>query len=124
MKILIDMNLTPQWVTVLAKYDIQAVHWSMVGDPRAPDRDIMEWAKINDYIIFTNDLDFGTILAATAANSPSVIQFRTQDLLPASLEKLVIDVLRKFANQLKLGALITIDVNRSKVRILPIEAKN
>jgi len=55
MKIIIDMNLTPEWVTVLAKYDIQAVHWSMVGDPRAPDHDIMEWAKINDYIVFTSE---------------------------------------------------------------------
>ncbi|NCQ96071.1 MAG: hypothetical protein EWV55_09925 [Microcystis viridis Mv_BB_P_19951000_S69] len=124
MKIIIDMNLTPEWVTVLAKYDIQAVHWSMVGDPRAPDHDIMEWAKINDYIVFTNDLDFGTILAVTAANSPSVIQFRTQDLLPANLEKLVVEVLQKFEPQLNLGALITIDVNRSKVRILPIKSKN
>ncbi|MBD2291842.1 DUF5615 family PIN-like protein [Microcystis wesenbergii FACHB-1317] len=55
MKIIIDMNLTPEWVTVLAKYDIQAVHWSMVGDPCAPDHDIMEWAKINDYIVFTSE---------------------------------------------------------------------
>jgi predicted nuclease of predicted toxin-antitoxin system len=29
------------------------------------DRTIMEWSLTNGYIVFTNDLDFGAILAAT-----------------------------------------------------------
>jgi predicted nuclease of predicted toxin-antitoxin system len=37
MKILIDMNLSPDWVKVFQKYDIEAVHWSNVGDPREKD---------------------------------------------------------------------------------------
>ena len=114
------MNLSPEWTQVFDKYDIQSVHWSTVGDPAAKDRVIMNWAKINGYVVFTHDLDFGTILAATQADSPSVIQVRIQDVLPANLESLVIQVLRQYESILESGALITVDQNRSRVRILPI----
>ncbi|MFB2921035.1 DUF5615 family PIN-like protein [Aerosakkonema funiforme] len=120
MKILIDMNLSPDWVQVFAKHGIESVHWSNIGDPRATDRVIMNWASTNGYVVFTNDLDFGILLAATQAEAPSVIQVRTQDLLPASIENIVIETLRRFESELESGALITIDLTRSRVRILPI----
>ncbi|WP_226889271.1 DUF5615 family PIN-like protein [Nostoc sp. MG11] len=76
--------------------------------------------KINGYIVFTHDLDFGSLLAATSADSPSVIQVRTQDILPNSIENLVISALNQFESLLESGALITIDQAQSRVRILPI----
>ncbi|BAY81469.1 hypothetical protein NIES267_09460 [Calothrix parasitica NIES-267] len=124
MKILIDMNLSPDWVAVLNKYNIEAVHWSTIGKPDAKDTVIMEWARDNNYIVFTHDLDFGTLLAATQANTPSVIQVRTQDVLPASIENLVVSALSQFETQLINGALVTIDQATSKVRILPIIPKS
>jgi predicted nuclease of predicted toxin-antitoxin system len=119
MKILIDMNLSPLWVDTFAKHAIEAVHWSSVGDPRATDRTIMEWASINGYIVFTHDLDFGALLAATQASSPSVIQVRTQDVLPDQLEAIIINVINQFQTSLETGALVTVDKTRSRVRILP-----
>jgi predicted nuclease of predicted toxin-antitoxin system len=44
MKILVDMNLSPDWVPFLKRNGVDALHWSMVGDLRAPDQVIMEWA--------------------------------------------------------------------------------
>ncbi|MGL5078239.1 MAG: DUF5615 family PIN-like protein [Waterburya sp.] len=120
MKILIDMNLSPNWVAVFAKYNIEALHWSNVGDPSEKDRVIMEWARSNGYIVFTHDLDFGFLLAATQADTPSVIQIRTQDILPSSIENLVISALRQFESELELGALVTINQAQSRARILPI----
>lgn len=114
------MNLSPDWVPALTIAGYEAVHWSTVGDIRATDREIMTWARVNGYIVFTNDLDFGAILAATQAEAPSVLQVRTQDVLPGSLGTLVIDVLRQFEPELIAGALISIDESRSRVRILPI----
>lgn len=119
MKILIDMNLSPGWVDAFAKHAIEAVHWSSVGDSRATDRAIMEWASTNGYIVFTHDLDFGALLAATQASSPSVIQVRTQDVLPDHLEAIIINVINQFQASLEAGALITVDETRSRVRILP-----
>lgn len=34
MKILIDMNLSPDWVDALRSNGFDCVHWSRVGDPR------------------------------------------------------------------------------------------
>jgi predicted nuclease of predicted toxin-antitoxin system len=119
MKILIDMNLSPEWVDTFAAVAIELVHWSMVGDPAATDRTIMAYAQTNNYIVFTNDLDFGTLLAVTKADLPSVIQVRTQDLLPAAIGDLVISSLARFRSELENGALITLDTLRSRVKILP-----
>lgn len=120
MKILIDMNLSPQWVQVFQKHGFQSVHWCAVGDPRATDRSIMDWARANEFIVFTHDLDFGAILAATQAESPSVIQVRTQNVLPTHLEDLLIGVLHQFESILEAGALIVVNEARSRARILPL----
>lgn len=120
MKILIDMNLSPEWVVVFAKHGITAVHWSTVGNPRAEDTVLMDWARADDFVVFTHDLDFGAMLALTQAESPSVIQVRSQDVSPAHLEKAVIDVLRTYESLLEAKALIVLDEGRSRVRILPL----
>ncbi len=38
MKLLIDMNLSPLWVSVLEEAGWKAVHWTHVGAPNASDR--------------------------------------------------------------------------------------
>ncbi|GAX36816.1 DUF5615 family PIN-like protein [Nodularia sp. NIES-3585] len=121
MKILVDMNLSPDWVKVLKNEGFEAVHWSTIGNPSATDKVIMAWALTNDYIVFTHDLDFGTLLAMTQADAPSVIQVRSQDILPAHLGNLVINALRQFQQELEMGALVTVDEVKAKVKILPIQ---
>lgn len=121
MKILIDMNLSPDWVEALAAENIESMHWSAVGDPRAADTEIIEYARKNEYIVFTHDLDFGTILALTHAKGPSVIQIRSQDILPSSLAVTLISVIRENESALDRGALIVVDEARARVRILPLE---
>ncbi|WP_201068322.1 MULTISPECIES: DUF5615 family PIN-like protein [Thiorhodovibrio] len=40
-----------------------AVHWTQVGDPSAPDREIMEWAVAKGFVVLSHDLDFSSMLA-------------------------------------------------------------
>ncbi len=120
MKLVIDMNLSPDLVNMLNNNGFEAIHWSTVGATNAPDKEITAWAKNNNYVILTHDLDFGTILAVSQASAPSVIQIRTQNLLSFDFQTLLISVLRQFTNELETGALITVEPNRAKVRILPI----
>ena len=65
MKILIDMNLSPDWTAVLTAENIEAAHWSSVGKRDAPDEEIMQYARENGCAVFTHDLDFGAMLALT-----------------------------------------------------------
>jgi predicted nuclease of predicted toxin-antitoxin system len=124
MKILIDMNLSPDWVAALAAHNIESVHWSTVGDPRAEDTEIMEYARANDYDVFTHDLDFGTLLALTQAESPSVVQVRAQNILPSHLANTVVTVLRANEKTLEQRALIVVDEGRARVRILPLQKRS
>ena len=71
-------------------------------------------------VIFTHDLDFGTILANTHNCQPSVIQARVEDLSPAILGPTVGQVLRQFTSELNAGAIVTVLPDRNKVRILPL----
>ncbi len=121
MKLLVDMNLSPDWVAVLQPAGWETVHWSSVGNLRALDAEIMAWAKQNGFVVFTHDLDFGTALALTKADGPSVIQVRTQDVTPAAIGKLVVNALRQFQTQLENGALIVVDEAQVRARILPLK---
>lgn len=114
------MNLSPQWTAVLKRHGWEAAHWSEIGDPRATDRTILTWARTNSYVVFTHDLDFGALLAATEAEKPSVIQVRTQDVTPERLERTIIAALRQYEALLETGALISIDEAGARTRILPL----
>lgn len=114
------MNLPPSWVKFLSQYSIEAVHWSSVGDGRASDSEIMTWALENGYIVFTHDLDFTTLLALTGASGPSVIQLRSQDVLPDAVGPQVVSVLNSQAPSIQSGAIVTVDLVSSRVRLLPI----
>jgi predicted nuclease of predicted toxin-antitoxin system len=119
-KIIIDMNLPPGLVSILENEGWEALHRSAIGDPGATDSEIMRYAMKGGYIVLTNDLDFGAILAATGWKTPSVIQIRTQDVFPEAIGKMVITTIHQFSDEIKKGALISVDESRSRARILPI----
>jgi predicted nuclease of predicted toxin-antitoxin system len=120
MKLLIDMNLPPRWVDFLRSRNIEAVHWSSIGKPDAPDQEILEHAAINGYIVFTHDLDFAFLLARSRSVTPSVIQTRVPDLRPESIGDLLIATIEQIADQLEVGCLVTINEDRRRVRLLPL----
>jgi predicted nuclease of predicted toxin-antitoxin system len=121
MKILVDMNLSPDWVPLLNQAGHDAIHWSLVGDVRAADVQILEFARQHDQVVFTHDLDFAALLASTRAIGPSVLQVRTHDVLPKSIGDLILGVLADHVATLQSGALVSIDEASARVRILPLK---
>ncbi len=120
MKLVFDMNLTPNWVTWLSDRGIDAVHWDSIGEREAPDEEIMTWAASESRIVVTNDLDFGQILALTHAKGPSVVLIRGPKVLPSQVGDVVVRVFATYAQELEQGALIVIDEVRQRVRLLPL----
>lgn len=120
MKFLIDMNLSPLWIQFLSEHGIDAVHWSTVGAANADDATILGYAAANGWIVFTHDLDFGLMLASTGQNSPSVLQVRSQNVLPSAIADLVLRAIIVTEQHLKAGALVTVDTSRHRIRLLPI----
>lgn len=120
MKILIDMNLSPGWARVLNEAGIEALHWSELGPANTPDSAIMVYAISNEFVILTNDLDFGVALAMANKEKPSVMQIRGDDLRPVSIGNRVVLALRQMQTELEEGALITFDSKRTRLRLLPL----
>lgn len=120
MKLVIDINLSPEWVELFREHGYDGVHWSAVGNPRAPDSVIMAWARDHGYVVFTHDLDFSRILALTRASGPSVFQVRTEDVLPSGIGALVVRALRQHGAALRAGAIVVLDAKAARARILPI----
>jgi predicted nuclease of predicted toxin-antitoxin system len=119
-QLVVDMNLSAEWTGELAQHGWSAVHWSTVGDPRAEDSEIMAWALANGYVVFTHDLDFGTILALTRATGPSVLQVRGQNVLPDHMGPVVIAALQKHDADLAAGAIVVVEERKLRVRVLPL----
>ena len=120
LRILVDMSLSPGWVPVLRRRGFQAIHWSAVGEPGATDREIMAWALAHHHLVFTHDLDFGTMLALSHAAGPSVIQVRARDVLPDNMEGTAIAAIRQHETELDSGALVVVEVGRNRVRVQPL----
>ncbi len=124
MKLLVDMNLSPRWIGLLVDNGIEAAHWSTLGANNAPDNEIMTYASANGYVVLTHDLDFSAILAATHGEKPSVVQIRADDVSPDVIGLQVIIALRQMASELADGALLTIDPNRTRMRLLPLQLRS
>jgi len=120
-KLVVDMNLSPSWVGRLAQHGFEAVHWSTVGAATAPDTEILAYAHRHNLVLITNDLDFSAILAASAGASPSVVQIRTQDLLSDAAVSIVAKALEAHREDIKRGALLSIDEGGTRVRMLPLK---
>ena len=120
MKFLVDMNLSPLWVPFFTSRGFTATHWSTVGQPWAPDCEIMEFAAADGWIIFTHDLDFGTLLATHKTSGPSVVQVRSEDVLPSAVGDAVLRAIWCAQPHLEKGALVTVDPIRHRIRLLPI----
>lgn len=115
LRLLVDMNLSPAWVDWLAPRGWPAVHWSSVGDPRATDRVVLTWAA-------EHDLDFGAVLASSTLVGPSVIQLRAQDVTPDRTGTLVLEALARYEAELLQGALVSVDEDRLRLRLLPLRS--
>jgi predicted nuclease of predicted toxin-antitoxin system len=120
MKLLVDMNLSPLWVEAVKAHGRRtALHWSEIGAHDALDTYIMAYAREHSCVVITCDLDFGAILAATNAQLPSVVQVRADDVRPSVIAASVLRALDQFEAEIRAGALLTVEPERARVRLLP-----
>jgi predicted nuclease of predicted toxin-antitoxin system len=118
MKFVIDMNMGPEWIDCLATDNHVAVHWSSIGPGDADDDEIMRWARDNDHVVLTADLDFGTRLVMSGEGGPSVVQLRLPETLVRRVGAAVVAAIGQTQADLATGALVTIENDRYRVRYL------
>ena len=120
MKILIDMNIPLKYSELLGKKGFESVRWSNVGAPGAADIEIMTYARENNLIVLTYDLDFSAILSTTHELKPSIVQVRASVLHAEQTIDLIVSALLQNEEELKRGAILSIDAKKARLRLLPL----
>jgi predicted nuclease of predicted toxin-antitoxin system len=121
MRFLVDMNLTPRWVQELAGAGHEALHWSEAGEPTASDTEICNFARENEYVVLTNDLDFPQILAHTRESGPSVVLLRGEPLTPETRGAALLQALHSCGPDLARGAIVSLDWSGlPRAKVLPL----
>jgi predicted nuclease of predicted toxin-antitoxin system len=122
MKLLVDMNLSSDWVPLLGSHGWEAKHWSTIGVGNAPDTELMRWAREHGHVVLTQDLDFPQMLYATKDSGPSVVLLRMDNEFDVTAREHVCAALVLAETALADGALLTISGNRVRLRRLPFAA--
>ena len=121
MRFLADKNISYRLCVLLDNAGHQAAHVDQFSLGAAEDAAIMDFARSGEWVIVSSDTDFGTLLAAQRATTPSVILTREVSTLRADdLARLLIVNLPAFDEVLKTGAVVAIGPRGIRVRRLPL----
>jgi predicted nuclease of predicted toxin-antitoxin system len=118
--LLLDANLPPSLVGRLAASGVVAAHVGEIGLGSASDEVIVEHARARGDLLVTHDLDFSRILAASGETAPSVIVLRLRQPKPTTLAQAINTALTRASDDLRLGAIVTVEDSAIRVRMLPV----
>jgi len=65
-KLIVDMNLSPAWVSYFEQRGVSARHWSTIGPPGAKDAEIMAFARDDGAIISRPRMTVGPPMCSTS----------------------------------------------------------
>ena len=121
MKFLIDNNLSPKVAEGLLRVGHDAVHIRDRNLAAAPDDLVLDTARVEGRVLLSADTDFGTLLAASGANAPSVLLIRrTSGRRADQVVGLILANLEAVADDLSRGAIVVLGEDWVRVRALPI----
>lgn len=120
MKILADQNVSRKVVERLRAGGLDVVRVGEALHPRAEDIEILAEAERRGAVILSHDQDFSTLLAASGAVRPSLVNLRVSYVDVEQLAGVITSVLASTSDDLMSGAVVTIDDTRVRIRRLPI----
>jgi predicted nuclease of predicted toxin-antitoxin system len=120
MKLLLDQGTPRSAAAILRHAGFDAVHTGEIGLAEAEDSEIIQRAIEQNRVVVTLDADFHAQLALTQACEPSVIRVRVEGLRGESFSALLQNVLRQCGDDLKAGALISVNDCQIRIRRLPV----
>jgi len=120
MQFLADMNISPKTVEALRQYGWDIIRVSQFLSVNASDQEILEYARQEDRIVITQDLDFSMLLALGGYNRPSLITLRLVVSDPDVVTCKLLEIVPRFEQILQEGCTLTIEDVVVRVHKLPI----
>ncbi len=120
MRLLLDANLSPLSVELLADAGYDAAHVRDFGLLHADDEPILDFAASEVWVVVTEDEDFPALLAHRRASEPSVVHLRgVEELSVHDRVALLVANLPTIVDALEAGAVVSLSPTLA-VRSLPI----
>jgi len=119
-RLLADVHISPKTVADLQKQGYEIMRSSEVLPANAPDINILEFARTENWVVLTQDLDFSMLVALSRYSQPSLITLRLSSAKPDIVTQKLLEVLPQIEEALKEGSAITIQDESIRIRKLPV----
>ena len=119
-RLLADVHISPKTVADLQKQGYEIIRSSEVLPANAPDINILEFARTENWVVLTQDLDFSMLVALSRYSQPSLITLRLSSAKPDIVTQKLLDVLPQIEEALQEGSAITIQDESIRIRKLPV----
>jgi predicted nuclease of predicted toxin-antitoxin system len=119
-RLLADVHISPKTVGDLQKQGYEIMRSSEFLPANAPDINILEFARTENWIVLTQDLDFSMLVALSRYSQPSLITLRLSSAKPDIVTQKLLDVLPQIEEALQEGSAITIQDESIRIRKLPV----
>ena len=120
MKFLANMSISPRTIAWPHAAGHDAIRLPAIGLQPAPDSEVIERALAEGRIILTMDRDYGQLLAESGQAAPSIVLFRLSHEEAAFVNQRLAEVLARHSRVLEVGAIISVDDDKIRFRLLPI----
>ncbi len=120
MRFLLDVHLGKSLADLLEAEGHSCRLVVNAGEPTWRDIEILEEAKLQDEVVLTHDLDFGTLLSFTGFSKPSVVIFRVDKINSKVFAELILHNWSQLEEPLGTGAVVILEANKVRIRKLPI----
>ncbi len=120
LRFIADMNLSPLTVNALRRDEWDIVRVSDFLPANATDDAILAWARRQDSVLVTQDLDFSILLALEGFSRPSLITLRLSDTDPDVVTSRLRRIIAQVEQALREGSAVTVDDTNVRIRRLPI----
>ncbi|MBC7217456.1 MAG: DUF5615 family PIN-like protein [Candidatus Caldatribacterium sp.] len=115
------MNISPETVKLLQEHGWDILRVSEVLLAGATDLEVLEFARREQRILITQDLDFSALLALSGYSCPSLVTLRLPLPEPEVVALRLLKVIPEIEPLLLEGGAVTVEENVVRIRRLPIE---
>ncbi len=116
-----NMNISPLTINELKKQGWQIVRVSEIMEANTKDIDLLNYARLHNKVIITQDLDFSALLAIGGHEKPRVINIRVENPKPDYITRRLIEIVSKMKQELEEGIIVSVDDFSVRYRNLPIK---
>lgn len=122
LRLLADMNISPKTVEALQYEGWDVIRVSQVLPANASDEEILDFARQDDRVVLTQDLDFSALLALGGHTRPSLVTLRLMRSDPETVTQTLLNVLPGLEEVMKEGAVAVIEEGIVRIRYLPVRS--